>query len=164
MSTGWSSWRGPATRGARGSRVVSIHLRGRIGAYRVLVPAASVLDVWAEQTASSEAPAWRGRRVPYVDGRVLLGEPAPGRAKALLAYGATADDPKLVILGIDEVLGSVQVSPEMLKPFPPSLADAHRLFDAIATLPGEPTSLLRFRTGLDLAAHAEIRVRPPATA
>lgn len=139
---------------------MSMHLRGRIGTYQVLIPAGSVLDVWTSEKISDEAPAWRGRAVPYVDGRALLGEPAGKRAGALLAYGEAVDDAKLVILGLDEVLGSVSVAAEMLQPFPQSLADAHRLFDGIAALPGMSTNLLRLRTGLDLAALAEIRVTP----
>ena len=137
-----------------------MHLRGRIGAYRMLIPAESVLDVWTAEASSGEAPTWRGRTIPYIDGRALLGEPAGAPAGALLVYGAVADDPGLVILGLDEVLGSVEVAVEMLKSFPPSLADAYRLFDGIATLPDSPTGLLRLRAGLDLAAHAEIRVSP----
>jgi len=143
---------------------VSMHLRGRIGAYRVLVPAGSVLDVWVAEPGSDATPTWRGRVVPYVDGRALLGEPTSAPAGALLAYGAAANDARLAILGLDEVLGSVAVTPEVLKPFPPSLADAHRLFDGIATLAGEPTGLLRLRQDLDLAAHAEIRIQTPTIA
>ena len=139
---------------------MSMHLRGRIGTYQVLIPAGSVLDVWTSENISNEAPTWRGRAVPYVDGRALLGEPAPGPAGALLAYGEAVDDAKLVILGLDEVLGSVSVAAEMLQPFPQSLADAHRLFDGIAGLPGVSTKLLRLRTGLDLAALAEIGASP----
>ncbi len=140
-----------------------MHLRGRVGAYQVLVPASSVLDVWTGTGTSGEAPMWRGRVIPYVDGRGLLGEPTQTQAGALLAYGGAADDPKLVILGLDEVLGSVEVSTGMLQPFPPSLADAHRLFDGIVTLPGMATNLLRLRGGLDLAARAEIRIDQPPT-
>lgn len=142
---------------------MSMHLRGRVGAYQVLIPAGSVLDVWNNAGTSDEAPTWRGRVVPYVDGRALLGESTDRRAAALLAYGGAAADPKLVILGLDEVLGSVEVSTGMLQPFPPSLADAHRLFDGIVTLPGAATNLLRLRGGLDLTARAEIRVDQPPT-
>jgi hypothetical protein len=142
-----------------------MHLHGRIGSYQVLVPASSVLDVWSAEVAAEEAPTWRGRVVPYVDGRALLGEPALGHASALIAYGDAAGDPKLVILGLDQMLGSVSVTQDMLQPFPHSLADAHRLFDGIAALPGVSTGLLRLRTGLDLVAHAEIRVtHPPSSA
>lgn len=140
-----------------------MHLRGRIGAYTVVIPAASVLDVWTPEATLDEAPAWRGRTVPFVDGRALLGEPASGRFGALVAYGESADDPRLVILGLDEVLGSVSVTPEMLQPFPANLADARRLFDGIATLPGAAAGQLRLRAGLDLVAHAEIRVTPTST-
>lgn len=142
---------------------MSMHLRGRIGAYALVIPATSVLDVWTPVTTSDEAPAWRGRAVPFVDGRALLGEPPSGRPGALIAYGESADDPRLVIIGIDEVLGSVSVTAEMLQPFPSNLADAHRLFDGIAMLPGASTGQLRLRAGLDLAAHAEIRITPTPT-
>jgi hypothetical protein len=143
---------------------VTMHLRGRIGAYGLLIQAASILDVWAAEPAADGPPAWRGRAVPYVDGRSLLGEPAAGAAPALLAYGAAADDPGLVILGLDEVLGSVEITPDMLKPFPPALGPAYRLFDGIATVPGEATTLLRLRRGLDLALQAQIRGRSPTAA
>jgi hypothetical protein len=141
-----------------------MHLQGRIGGYRVLIPATSVLDVWTREIGSEEAPTWRGRAIPYVDGRRLLGEEPRAAAATLVAYGERIDDPKLAILGLDEVLGSVEIASERLKPFPPSLADAHRLFDGIATLPDDPTSLLRFRAGLDLAGHAEIRIQIPTSA
>lgn len=142
---------------------MSMHLRGRIGTYQVLVPASSVLDVWINAMTSDEAPTWRGRVVPYIDGRGLLGESTGTPAGALLAYGAAAGDAKLVVLGLDEVLGSIEVTPEMIQPFPQSLADAHRLFDGIVTLPGAATNLLRLRAGLDLAARAEIRITPTPT-
>ncbi|MBL8691413.1 MAG: hypothetical protein JNL04_20060 [Rhodospirillaceae bacterium] len=133
---------------------MSMHLRGRIGTYQVLIPAGSVLDVWTSEKILDEAPTWRGRAVPYVDGRALLGEPAGKQAGALLVYGEAVDDAKLAILGLDEVLGSISVAAEMLQPFPQSLADAHRLFDGIAAMPGMSTKLLRLRSGLDLAARA----------
>jgi hypothetical protein len=117
--------------------------------------------VWTAGPSSGELPTWRGRVLPYVDGRPLLGEPASGPASALLAFGAAADDPNLVILGLDEVLGTVEITSDTLKPFPPGLADAHRLFDRIATVPGETTSLLRLRPGLDLTAYAAIRIPAP---
>lgn len=144
---------------------MTMHLHGRIGGYQVLVPASSVLDVWSPAAASDEAPTWRGRVVPYVDGRALLGEPARGHAGVLLAYGDAAADPKLVILGLDHMLGSISVTAEILQPFPKSLADAYRLFDGIAALPGGSAGLLRLRAGLDLLALAEIRVtRTPTSA
>ena len=136
-----------------------MHLRGRIGGYRLLIPAASVLDVWKDEaTSGDEAPTWRGRVVPYVDGRALLGEEGRAEARTLVVYGDSAGDPRTVILGLDEVLGSVSVTPAMLRPFPAALTQAHRLFDGTVTLPGEPVSLLRIRTGLDLASLAEIRI------
>jgi chemotaxis signal transduction protein len=143
---------------------VSTHLRVRIGAYGILIPAGAVLDVWTEAVTPAVAPTWRGRVLPFVDGRALLGEPAQVPPGVLTAYGAAADDPKIVILGLDEVLGSVSVGAERLRPFPPNLADAHRLFDGIATLPGETRSLLRLRFGLDLAALTEIRLPAPSSA
>jgi len=137
---------------------VSMHLRGRAGPYGLLIPAASVLDVWVGEAARDEAPTWRGRIVPYIDGRALLGEEGRAEARTLVVYGDSAGDPRTVILGLDEVLGSVSVTPEMLRPFPSTLTQAHRLFDGTVTLPGETVSLLRIRTGLDLASLAEIRI------
>lgn len=135
-----------------------MHLRGQAGPYRLLIPAASVLDVWVDEAAKDEAPTWRGRIIPYIDGRALLGEDGRAEARTLVVYGNSADDPRTVILGLDEVLGSVSVTPDMLRPFPSTLTLAHRLFDGTVTLPGEAVSLLRIRTGLDLASLAEIRV------
>jgi chemotaxis signal transduction protein len=135
-----------------------MHLRGRIGGYRLLIPATSVLDVWTGEATAGEAPTWRGRVLPYVDGRTLLGEEGRAEARTLVAYGDGAEDPRAVILGLDEVLGSVAVTPDMLKPFPSTLAMAHRLFDGTVTLPGDPISLLRLRAGLDLATLTEIRI------
>jgi hypothetical protein len=120
--------------------------------------------VWTVAAPSAEAPTWRGRILPFVDGRALLGEPGRTPPGVLTVYGVAADDPKIVILGLDEVLGSVSVGVEMLRPFPPNLADAHRLFDGIATLPGDSGSLLRLRFGLDLAARTEIRIPAPSSA
>lgn len=142
---------------------MSMHLRGRIGSYTLVIPATSVLDVWTSEATTDDAPTWRGRVVPFVDGRALLGEPVSGRASTFVAYGSSADDPRLVVIGLDEVLGSVSVTAEMLQPFPANLADAHRLFDGIAVLPGISTGQLRLRAGLDLVAHAEIRVSPAST-
>ena len=141
---------------------MTMHLRGRAGGYRLLIPATSVLDVWTDEATSDEAPTWHGRVLPYVDGRALLGEEGQAPARTLVVYGENADDPRAVILGLDEVMGSVALAPDMLRPFPPALAMAHRLFDGTATLPGEPVSLLRLRAGLDLASLAEIRVRTPS--
>jgi hypothetical protein len=136
---------------------VTMHLRGRVGSFRLLIPATAILDVWTAEPGAEGPPAWRGHTVPYVDGRVLLGERAAGSAPVLLAYGAADDDPGVAILGLDEVLGSVAVTADMLQPFPSALADAYRLFDGIAVIPGETTALLRLRSNIDLALQAAIR-------
>ncbi|MBI1779280.1 MAG: hypothetical protein HYR63_28440 [Proteobacteria bacterium] len=129
---------------------MSMHLEVRAGPYRLLIPALAVMEVWA--SAEVVVPgAWRGRVLPYVDLRQVLGQEARAGCPMLIAYGESPEDPMAAILGLDEVAGMIALEPASLKPFPPGLADAHGLFDAIAMLPGEPPGPLRLRLGVDLS-------------
>jgi hypothetical protein len=125
---------------------VSLHLRARVGPYRLLIAAASVLEV-----GSGAVPrCWRGRTLPYVDGHVLLGlEQGDVAAGSYVIYGRRAE---AVALGLGAMAGAVPVAPEAIQPFPSSLLQAHRLFDGVVML--SEGAMLRLRDDLDLAALA----------
>jgi chemotaxis signal transduction protein len=124
---------------------VSLHLRARVGPYQVLIAAASVLEVGS---GAAVPRSWRGRTLPYVDAYALLGlERSEDGAGSYVIYGAGAE---AVVLGLGPMAGAVPVAREEIRPFPPSMAQAHRLFDGVVVVADE--AMLRLRDGLDLAA------------
>jgi len=125
---------------------VSLHLRARVGPYRLLIPVASVLEVGAGADLPS---SWRGRSLSYVDAHALLGLNGAA-AGGFVIYGRTIED--AVVLGLGALAGAVPVTPEAVRPFPSSLPQAHRLFDGVVTL--VEGAMLRLRDGLNLAALA----------
>ncbi len=131
---------------------MSLHLRARVGPYGLLIPAVSVLEVGVGADAPS---AWRGRRLPYVDAHALLGL-GSAAGGSFVIYGRTEQD--AVVLGLGAMAGAVPVAPEAVRPFPPSMPQAYRLFDGVVTL--AEGMMLRLRDGLDLAALAD----PPVEA
>lgn len=131
-----------------------MHIRAKAGPYRFLIPASSILEVWAVTEPGAAQMDWRGRRRPFVDGRSLLGLGSAGDIRSVAVYGESVDDPCVALLGLEEVAGAVPLPPSALRPFPASLTRAHLLFDGIALVPGETECLPRLRTGLDLAALA----------
>ena len=135
-----------------------MHIKAKAGPYRFLIPAASVLEVWTAGGPVAAQMEWRGMPRPYVDGGALLGIEGTKAVETLVAYGEGVDDPRLAILGLDEIAGAVPLTPAALRPFPAALTRAYLLFDGIAVLPEEPQGLLRLRAGLDLPALAGMSV------
>lgn len=90
--------------------------------------------------------AWRGRALPAVDLRVLLGRPRPADTGAGVdvVYGAAGDE-TLVILEADRVVGMRALDEQDFFALPAQPAPLHALFDSLFLDPATGTALLRFQ-------------------
>jgi hypothetical protein len=135
---------------------MALHLHGRIGPYGMLLTAGMVLEVWPVPAGENSGAVhlWRGRALPLIDARRLLGLPprAAGAPAVDVAYGARVDDPKAVVLALDEVAGVADLATDDLYPLPRLSAAMRLLFDAVTAHRDGVGHLLRLRAEVDFDA------------
>ena len=112
---------------------MSLYLHGRVGPYRLLLPAARVLEVWPHR-AGADPAQWRRRSLAAYDLRGLMGV-RPGPDAAHVAYGATPEDPAAAVLTLDEIMGLVTLAPDALAALPAVSSRTADIFDAVTRAP-----------------------------
>lgn len=140
------------------------------GPFAILLDARSVHGIAeagaAEAVTGGGFKAWRGRALPAIDLRRLLGRPRPAgdRAGVAVVYGAAADE-TLVILETDGVVGMRALDEQDFFDLPAQPAPLHALFDSLFLDPATGTSLLRFQPSLaELTRLWRAACAPAATA
>jgi hypothetical protein len=122
---------------------VSLYLHGRVGPYRLLLPAERVLEVWPAR-AEADPGQWRRRTLPVVDLRAVMGVlPEPDGAH--VAYGATPEDGEAAVLTLDAIMGLITLGPEALARLPAVSARTAEIFDAVTRAPVGAQHLLRLK-------------------
>lgn len=129
---------------------MSLYVHGRIGDYRLLLPAERVLEVWPGR-AGAPGGRWRARDLPEVDLRDLLGV-TPASESAHVAYGAGPDDADTVVLTLDGIVGLLALDTDALTTLPAMSTRAAALFDAVTREPVDARHLLRLKLLPDFAS------------
>lgn len=131
------------------------------GPFELLIDAAVVHEVTgrAGEAAGGVAGAWwewRGRTLPVVGGRRLLGlAPAAGGGSVaglvLETAGGTDGGDTLAVLEVDAVRRLLRLDEARFAALPPMPAAVRRLFDGLYLDPDSRTAVYRLRPDLDLS-------------